>query len=313
MTRTLATFALLFGLLLAQPLPTSADVYILKTGSVVEGKTLRVYPKKMPGQGGPKNVFVIKNEAGKEVEINEVDLSYVVKGPLSWEVRAASQAWYAKESPAVKDDWKAHEAFAKKCAAKKYLEEQTQKHYRKAYELRKPSIKDDVSSHTTVAKQLETEWDLYDEAKEEWRWVYAKRKETSTGAEALVTLARWCMDEGLYDEAADAFNEALKLNAAHDGAKRGLRHLENSPKVNSQFFRSLNGKLTGMVNLLESKRKGDGSYGSDITEAAVHGHHAMTALVGLTLLAKWDFNAIKTPARWTPFRPRSRRSSPTSA
>ena len=58
--------------------------------------------------------------------------------------------------------------------------------------MRKPSIKDDVASHTTVARQLETDWDLYDEAIEEWRWVYAKRKETSTGADALVTLARWC-------------------------------------------------------------------------------------------------------------------------
>jgi hypothetical protein len=273
-----------------------ADVYVLKSGGVIEGKTVRVYPKKVPGQGAPKNVYVVKKEDGKEEEISEKDIAYWVKARPSWEVRAENKAWYEKEVAAVKDDWKSHESFAKKVRAKRYLEAESEKHFKKAYELRKPEIKDDIESHTTVAKLLEGDWELYEEAKQEWRWVYNKRRETCDSPEKLATLAKWCMDEGLYDEAGDAYDEALKLNPKHDGATRGKRFLANAPKMNSQFYRALFNRLQQMVGLLESKRKPDGSYGSDITEAAVHGHHAMTALVGLSLLAKWDFNAIKNPS-----------------
>jgi len=291
MARIVVAAVVLSAMLLVSP--SWGDVFVRKSGSVVEGKLVRVYPKKIPGEGSPKNVYVIKKEDGKEEEIPEKDLAYMVKARLSWEVRAENKAWYAKEAPAVKEDWQSHESFAKKCRAKKYLEVEIEKELKKAYELRKPTIKDDIDGHTAMARILETDWELYEEAKEEWRWVYNKRAEGCDTADKKVKLAMWCIDEGLYDEAANEFDEAIKLNPKHTDAVKGKRHLENAPKVNAQFYRAMYGRLTIMTNFLEGKRKKDGSFGSDINEAAVHGHCGMTAMVGLSQLARWDFAAMK--------------------
>ncbi len=276
--------------------PSWADVYVKKTGQVVEGKTVKAYQKKIPGQGGPKTYYVVKLEDGKEEEIAEKDLAYIVKARPSWEVRAENQAWYAKESAAVKEGWTARLAFAKKVRDKKHLDAEAEKEFKKAYELRRPEIKDDIEGHTAVARELESSWELYEEAKQEWRWVYSKRKESCDAPGKFVSLAKWCIDEGLYDEAAEAYGEALKLNEKFTDALKGQRRLEHMPKVNSQFYRSLTSRLSMMVGLLESKRKGDGSFGSDINEAAVHGKLGMTSLTGLALLAKWDFAVMKDAA-----------------
>lgn len=278
---------------------TWADVCVKKSGAVIEGKILRVYPKKIPGQGAPKNHYVFKKEDGTEEEVSEKDVAYIVPMRPSWEVRAEQKAWYEKEASKVKEDAKSQEKFAEKCGDKKdkgrnYLEEETLRHYRKSYELLKPAIKEEVEAHKKMAQKLENDWELYEEAKGEWRWVYNKKKEGCATPGDYLKVASWCLEECLYNEAAEAYGEALKLDPKHSRAQKGLRRLENSPKVNSQFYRALMGRLGTMVNYLEGKRKPDGSYGSDINEAAVHGHLAMTALVGLSLLAKWDFAAIKS-------------------
>ena len=75
--------------------------------------------------------------------------------------------------------------------------------------------------HTAAARELEASWQLYDEAKQEWRWVYAKRKELCDAPSKFIPLAKWCIDEGLYDEAAEAYGEALKLNPEFSDAKKG--------------------------------------------------------------------------------------------
>lgn len=293
--KKLVMVAALAGMVsLLGPAAVSADVYVKKTGEVIEGKTIKVNMKPIKGKGStPKPHYVVKTEEGKEIEISEADIAYVVKAKPSWEVRAENKAWYEKEAPKIKDDWKSREAFGKAIRKKKYLEAEAEIQFKKAYELRKPEIKDEVESHAMMAKVLESDWELYETAKEEWRWVYNKKRETCDAPAKLVTLAKWCIDEGLYDEAAEAYNEALKANPAYKDAQKGLKRLENSPKVNGQFYRALYGKLNIMVARLESQRKGDGSFGSDVDEAAVHGKLGMTSLVGLALLAKWDFNVMK--------------------
>lgn len=277
-----------------------ADILLFKNGAVIECKVQKTYFKKVPGQGGPKEYLVVTLEDGKSKEYLAKDVAQIILKKPSWVLRAEEKDWYAKESPKVEETWKKQEEFAKKCKQKKYLDSEALVHFKKAYELRKSEIKPEIDAHANIAKMLESSYGLFDEAKDEWRWVYDKKKEVLMEKEAGLTpavrtnLANWCVGEGLYDEAMAEYEEALKADPKFSSAKTGMEKLRKALEVpvNTQLLRLVKAPLVAAERFLKTSQNQDGSFGSDIKEAGVHGHHGMSALSGLALLAKWEFDVL---------------------
>ena len=272
-----------------------ADILLFKNGDVVECKILGSEMRKVQGQGGAKEYLKIELEDGSKKDYLLSDVGQVIRRKPSWEVRKENKAWYATESPKVANTWQAQEKFGLDCRRKKHLDEEVLVHLKKAWELRKPEIKDEIDPHTNMAKMLESKYGLCDEAKEEWRWVYAKKKEGVTTATAHVSLAKWCVSEGLYDEALIEYTTALELEPKNSSAKAGLEKLRKALEVpvDAQLYRIVKAPLTKAVAFLKSSQNKDGSFGSDITEAGVHGHHGTSSISGLALIALWEFEVLE--------------------
>src|SRR6185295_14984194 len=63
--------------------------------------------------------------------------------------------------------------------------------------------------------------------------------------------------------------------------------------LNRPVYNRIKGAFGAGINFLKSKQAPDGSFGSDINEAGVHGIRGMSALAVMSLLAEWQFAKYK--------------------
>ena len=151
--------------------PAAADMLILKDNNIIE--LTQVKEEKRTTQQGtsPQVCYVGKNEQGKLEIIQKRDVVQGgwIQGKTSWELRKEHREWYEKESAKIKvDDFKAQASFARKCSEAKMshdLDEEAEKHFRKAFELEQPTIpKDAEKAIEQFAKKIRDDYELYDEA-----------------------------------------------------------------------------------------------------------------------------------------------------
>jgi hypothetical protein len=285
-------YTLLPAAILCIPLALHADVISLTDGSVIECKIINSSVVK-----NNKQYVEIENEKKERKEIALDQIAAIYKGETSWEIRERNMKWYEGQIPKLKDEWESQASLAKQCKQRK-LDEQHLTHAKKAYELRKAEAKDNMEAHLAMARWLEKELSLFDEAQGEYRMVYEIKKEKAGDKDSEhYNLGTECEKRSLYDEAEAEFTRALELNPKHSMAKKGLERLKQIREVlvNPVLFRTVKDQMKSAVAYYKAKPNGDGSYGSDVTEAGVQGHRAQACLCGMGLLAQWEFEGADKP------------------
>ncbi len=288
-------------LLAALASPAPADMLILKDNNIIELTGVKEEKRTTQPGTSPQACYVGKNEQGK-IEIipkRDVVQGGWIMGKTSWEKRKDNREWYEKEAPKVKeDDFKAQAAFAKKCADQKMshdLDEEADKHYKKAFDLELATIaKDDQKALETFAKKVRDTYDLYDEALGVFRSLIALRKEGIAAkeptADAYVKLGKEAKELELWDEAQVLFDEAIKLNEKHPEAKKQIKELRKDLEVplNMPLYKALAGSFAAGVKYVKVRQKKEGWFGGDFTEAGVHGRRGISGVCTQALFADYQ-------------------------
>ncbi len=283
--RTL-TLCLLTGcFMMAASDSINADILELDDGNLIECKVLRI---EKSSQG---DTLIVIDEQGNELSYDKRRVKSLIRTrKTSWEVKAERKEWYQKQSAKLGDEsnWRDQAKFAKKCA-KKELPEEATSHYLLAYKLRKPEA--------TTEKQIAqlANWcedcELFDAATEQRRRIYELRKAKLDGsAKDHVFLAKWCDRNELLVESAEQYRASLELEAS----KKAQKELDNVERqlaipMDNGFFKATKKRIEKAADFLRKKQARDGSIGSDISEAGVHGIRAMTSIAAMALIAEWDF------------------------
>src|SRR5688572_24229290 len=128
--RTMTRVAVLASLLLLLVAsPSKGDVFVMKNGTVIEGKFKSYDPVR-------KTFTIVIDEKGKTKTLKESDLKYRAAGKTTWGRRAEFLAQYEKSrKPQVKNTWESHQSLGKWCGSH-LLPDKKQEHYLKARALR---------------------------------------------------------------------------------------------------------------------------------------------------------------------------------
>ncbi|HZL71618.1 MAG TPA: prenyltransferase/squalene oxidase repeat-containing protein [Planctomycetota bacterium] len=293
------------GLFASLASPVFADLLVLKDGNIIELTGVKEEKRSLQSGTSPQACYVGKNERGVVEVIPKTNLAQGgwIMQKTSWEKRADNRAWYEKESAKVKDDFKAQAAFAVKCSADKMshdLDDEADKHFKKAYELELPTInKDDDKNLEIFAKKVRDDYGLYDEATTVFRSLLALRKTAlvTKGATApgFVALGKQAKDLELWTEAQEYFDEALKLDDKNAEAKKQIKELKRDLEVpmNMPMFRMLNGSFNLGVKYVKSKQEKEGWFGGDFTEAGVHGRRGISGVCTSALFFDYQLQKRK--------------------
>src|SRR5688572_3191529 len=223
--KTSAFLAVLLVLVMTSP--SRGDFFVMKNGSVIEGKFKSYDPIK-------KTFTIITDERGTTKTLKESDLKFHQRtSRTTWERRAEHFATYEKsKKPQVKPTWEAHVALGKWCSTHMLPEKKTE-HFRIARTLRVQKLVDDIAAgkllpkdetegRLKIAKWLERELGLFNEAKEEFTIAYGIKR-VLFGEDATpdihYRLGKWCEEVELDDLALANYESALALNPRHSGAK----------------------------------------------------------------------------------------------
>ena len=285
---------LLLALFAGLALPARADILQMKDGNIIEVKITGTTKK-----ADKKDYFVVEDEKGAKKEIPIADVAGGIKGGTAGEIRAGNRKWYDKEKPLRKETWEDQAKFAKDCR-KKNMDDEAEAHFKKAHELRLKATPDDEKVRAIFAGWLEKECELFDEALGEWRKIYVgKAGRAEKTAEARVSLAKWCLEQELYDEAKVEYEQALAIEPASTAAKQGLAklHVAMEIPVDPGYYRMVKPSLAAAARYLRAQQNPDGSIGGDVTEYSVHGMRPMTALAAAALVAAWEFECIEKPEK----------------
>ena len=287
------------GALLAFAGAVRADIVSMKDGNVIECKIIEQTVKN--GQ----QVMVVELEGGKRQDIPADQVAWIAKAKPSWEVRKENDEWYkiesAKKADKLKDSWKENESIGKNCRRRK-LDREAEVHFRKAYDLRIAEVKDTIKEHEVIAAWLERTCNLFDLASDEWTWVYKKKvEELKAKGEVKDTdhfnLGKWAEAKSLYDEANECYEQAIQINPKNTTAVKGIERIKNlrDTLINPKLFRTVKAEHKASVDYFEAKQTGDGSYGSDVSEAGVQGLRGQSGLCTIALLGQWEFEAADNP------------------
>ncbi|MBI2932392.1 MAG: tetratricopeptide repeat protein [Planctomycetes bacterium] len=159
-----------------------------------------------------------------------------------WEKRAEFLKEYTEQKiKYVKETWESQQQIGKWCKTH-LLPDKSEEHYKKAYRLRGVQLKtwlaekkvkaeNEIDHRLKIAKWCEKELGLFPEARAEYTAAYELKKTSAGDADAPDThfnLGRWCETVGLDDEALKEYEEAVGLDAKHNGAKSALTRIHNS-------------------------------------------------------------------------------------
>ncbi|MHC4608554.1 MAG: hypothetical protein ACYTAF_16705, partial [Planctomycetota bacterium] len=222
----------------------------------------------------------------------------LIRREASWITREKRKKWYDREAKKIDEtSWKDHEKIANRCKTRDHLDKEMAHHYKKAWELQKDGIADTVQAHMSFARKLERTYMMFGAAREEWRWVYnSKLSEINKdSAKDRVKLGDWCRKNGLYDESFKEYEAALAIDPGNSRAKKGMDELSKLLEVpiNQQMYNAVKDPFNKAMKYLIGTQNKDGSFGADIRVAGVHGHHGCSALAGLALIAKWEFDSLE--------------------
>jgi tetratricopeptide (TPR) repeat protein len=277
-----------------------ADIVSMKDGGVLECKIIEQTVK------NGRQVMVVELEGGKRQDIAADEIAWIAKAKPSWEVRKENEEWYRKEvdrkGDKLTESWKENETLGKTCRRKK-MDKEAEVHFRKAYELRIAEAKDTIKEHENIASWLERICGLFDLASDEWAWVYKKKiEEAHAGEKELtdsnyVTLGKWAEGKSLYDEAQECYEKAVEINPKNTIAAKGIEKIKQLREtlVNPKLFRTVKAEHKASVDFFQGKQSGDGSFGSDVSEAGVQGLRGQSGLCTIALLGQWEFEAADNP------------------
>ncbi|HEU4339716.1 MAG TPA: hypothetical protein VFS19_06580 [Planctomycetota bacterium] len=283
----------------------AADLLVLKDGNIIELTEVKIEKRSVQPGTSPVPVYVGKNESGKPEVIARKDVypDGWILGKTSWEKRKENREWYEKESPKVKETFKDQAVFAAKCAHERMshdLDEEAEKHYKKAYELELPTIaKEDDKQLEIFAKKVRDTYELYDEALLVFRSIIGLRKAAlvSKGptAPGYVALGKLAKDWELWPEAGECFDEALKLDEKSTEAKKQIKELKKDLEVplNMPLWRALAGPYERGVRYVKSKQEKEGWFGGDFTEAGVHGRRGISGVCTQALFFDYQLQKRK--------------------
>lgn len=282
-----------------------ADIVSLKDGSVVECIIRKT------GVRNGRQVVIVELEDGRTREIAVDKVAWMARGKPSWVIRKENLEWYRKrverKAKKLESSWKENFNLGRACKSRKYLDEQAEKHLRKAYELRLKETDPEIKDHEKLALWLERSCGLFGLALEEWSWVYKKRLDEMKAAKAekgqepddddWYKLGRWAEKHSLYDQAMTCYETAVKLEPRNRMASRAIERIKRlrETMINAKLFRTIKTQFSSAVASYARKQNGDGSYGGDATEGGVQGLRAMTALCGLGLIEQWEVDALERP------------------
>ncbi len=244
--RYAAPAALAAALLLGALPPSSGDNFVLKNGSVVEGKIKAYDPV--------KKAYVIEvDEKGATRTIKENEIKARFVGRTSWERRADYLVEYEKsKKPNVKPTWDSHQALGKWCKTH-LLGDRGVEHYRISRRLRVEKLvadleagklkpEDEIRQRLDLAKWCEKQLGLFDEAREEYRIAYGIKRvhfageDDEASADELFSLAKWSEEVGLEDAAVSDYEKILVANPRHGGARTALDRIKNSLEFRLKVF-----------------------------------------------------------------------------
>jgi tetratricopeptide (TPR) repeat protein len=302
---TIAALAAALVAALSQAAPMSG-MLVLKDNNIIELTDVKREKRTVQQGTSPQWVYVGKNENGKLEIIPERDVVQggFIPGKTSWEKRTENLEWYKKEVVKVReDDWKAQAAFARKCSEAKMshdLDEEADKHNKKAYELELPTVpKDDDKALESFAKKVRDTYELYDEALGVFRSLIALRKGALVAkgptAAGYVALGKQAKELELFTEAGQLFEEALKLDEKFVEAKKQIKELKKDLEVplNMPMWRLLNGSFAAGIRFLKTKQEKEGWFGGDFTEAGVHGRRGITGVCTQALFFDYQLQKRK--------------------
>ena len=285
-----STFIVFLVCTLVAPLAV-ADILELKDGNLIECKYAGME------KGGSGEILIVTDEQGKRTKYSMRRVKGFTRGRPSWEVLAEKRKWYAAKVKKLKDDWRAHERFARRCYGKRLQEEAT-KHYLRAYELRKPQMKQQDQKNLLKLAQWLEDCELFDEAQAERQRVYELRKAKlptdKADAKAHAKLADWCRRFELLAEAAEQYDAAIAIQPQKKTYKVAVEKVRRQLTIpmDPGFYRATRVRVAAAARYIKKQQDSDGGIGSDINEAGVHGKRGMTALATMALLADWDFGVL---------------------
>lgn len=231
------------ALVLLGVLPSAGDNFVLKNGTVIEGRIKSYDPAK-------KTFTIIIDDRGTTKDIKENDIKARFVAKTSWERRAEYLKEYEKSrKPQVRNEWGSHQSLGKWCKTH-LLPDKATEHYRISRTMRveklvadieagKMRAEDETRHRLEIAKWCEKDLGLWEEAQEEYRIAYGIKR-VLLGVEAtpdgLFSLAKWSEDVGLEDTAVSTYERVLSLNPKHSGAKGALDRIRNSTEFKLKVF-----------------------------------------------------------------------------
>lgn len=206
-----------------------ADDFVLKDGTVIQGKLLKLEKRKDPS-GRIVIIGTIQiDEAGTTKEVRDDDFAYKVNRDPPWVEKKKNEEWYSRTVKTKKENnWRDQLMLGKECR-KRRMEDKAILHFKKAIDVKRKDIPEKADEIMKFADWIMKETAMSELAKEERMRAYlAKEKELGDDPKGLVQLGEWAERHSMEDQALAAYRKAYDLDPKNRRAKANIDRIESS-------------------------------------------------------------------------------------
>lgn len=206
-----------------------ADDFVLKDGTVIQGKLVKL-EKRKESSGRTVMIGTIQiDEAGTTKEVKEDDFAYKVERDPPWVEKKKNEDWYARTAKTKKEDnWREQLLLGKECK-KRRMDDKAVVHFKLAIAAKKKETPETADKIMEFADWIVKETAMNELAQDELKRAYAaKAKELGDDPKGLVQLGEWAERHSMDEEALTAFKKAYDLDQKNPRAKANIDRIESS-------------------------------------------------------------------------------------